>query len=313
MPRRSNLFQDILGIVQKHVADNAIVEESVLLEDRLIGAKREVDVVIRSKVAGHELVLAFEAAKMGRPADVKWVEQQIKKHEHLPTDKVVLISDSGFSKNARNLAEKLGAIPLTPEDISEPQPEKKLVGKLKAIWPKTVQLIPERCRIWVRPPGRADPVWFRAATDHGIFLEDGTHVGTVDEYIHARLKFSWPTILEQIDLANITENRDRFFSLTFEGPGAISIGDKKMHLYARFEQKSPTEFHPIEKAELQGHAVIRVNEAQLTHKRLGDVEFSYGETKLGDQNALVVVTEEADGPKLSLRMRNAIAANPSEE
>jgi hypothetical protein len=39
------------------------------------------------------------------------------KHENLPTDKLVLVAQGGFSKRARHKAESGGAVPVSPDDV----------------------------------------------------------------------------------------------------------------------------------------------------------------------------------------------------
>ena len=61
VPKRSNLFQKVVSIIYEHLADGASLEESAMLPNRRTGKKREVDVVLRTKAAGHELVIGVEA------------------------------------------------------------------------------------------------------------------------------------------------------------------------------------------------------------------------------------------------------------
>ncbi len=61
-----------------------------MLESRA-GGEREVDVAISSEVAGHKVTVSVEATASRRPATVEWVERMVKKHESLPTSKLVLV------------------------------------------------------------------------------------------------------------------------------------------------------------------------------------------------------------------------------
>jgi hypothetical protein len=70
VPRRSNLFQDTIAVVHQHLAGDAAVEESALLTERATGAEREVDVVVRSTVAGQEVIVSIEARATNRKADL---------------------------------------------------------------------------------------------------------------------------------------------------------------------------------------------------------------------------------------------------
>jgi len=100
VPKRTNLFQDVVAVVYEHLAGDAVKEESAMMVNSRTGAEREVDVVLRSTIAGHETVIAIEAAGRTRKAAVDWVEQMIGKHKNLPTDKVVLVAEAGFTEQA---------------------------------------------------------------------------------------------------------------------------------------------------------------------------------------------------------------------
>jgi hypothetical protein len=87
------------------MAGDAEVVESDEPEHEVTGSPREVDVTIRSRVAGVEAVIGVEATSVARGVDVPWVEQKILKHQHLPTNKLVLVSEHGFSADAKKLAD----------------------------------------------------------------------------------------------------------------------------------------------------------------------------------------------------------------
>ncbi len=129
MPARSTLLQRVLFHLQRQLTANAAVQESAFLPDRLAnGAKREVDVVIRSRVGEHEVFVSVECLDQKRRASVEWVEQMAEKHRSLPTSKLVLVSARGFSKTARTKAESLGIDAYSLEQAGEAD-WKGLVGK----------------------------------------------------------------------------------------------------------------------------------------------------------------------------------------
>lgn len=100
MPRRTNTFQQVVAIVERHMADGATVEESAMVTPIRGGDPREVDVLVSAKAGGHEVLGGVEACRWARKADVGWVERMKAKHDDLPTNKLVLYSGSGFTKNA---------------------------------------------------------------------------------------------------------------------------------------------------------------------------------------------------------------------
>lgn len=73
MPKRTNLFQQVVALLHNSVKDAATtVVESEELPERGTGIMREVDVVIRRVVAGHEVVVSVEATATSEPAAVTW-------------------------------------------------------------------------------------------------------------------------------------------------------------------------------------------------------------------------------------------------
>src|SRR5215203_3804833 len=115
MPRRSNEFQCLIHDIHHQLHDSATVRESVLVPDRNNGPALEVDVLIEDKSGEYPFVIGVECIDHKRPADIGWVLQMSKKHENR-TDKLVLVSRSGFSKNALNEAARNGIITLRLAD-----------------------------------------------------------------------------------------------------------------------------------------------------------------------------------------------------
>lgn len=63
MPKRTNLFQEVVEILHRHMAGDATVEASAMLPSQSTGALREVDVVIRAKQANFtELIEQIDLA-----------------------------------------------------------------------------------------------------------------------------------------------------------------------------------------------------------------------------------------------------------
>ncbi|MHB1350014.1 MAG: hypothetical protein ACYCYR_09090 [Desulfobulbaceae bacterium] len=108
MPKRTNQFQRLATLLHEQLDKNWTVTESEMLINNLTGEEREVDIVCRNKLGAHEIILSIECTASKRPAGSPWVECMAGKHEHLPTDKLILWSESGFSKFAQESAEKQG-------------------------------------------------------------------------------------------------------------------------------------------------------------------------------------------------------------
>lgn len=111
MPKRTNPFQQLVYLIQEQLRDrpDTVVTESKMLVDRNTGKKREADIVVDCTVNSAPLVIAFECrSSRSRKPTIEWVEQMLKKHEHL-SDKLVLVANRAFSADAIDLARREGA------------------------------------------------------------------------------------------------------------------------------------------------------------------------------------------------------------
>lgn len=110
MPKRTNKFQEIVADIHRALAPaGATFEESAMISDQ-DGTLREVDVLIKTKVAGAEMSLAVECRDYDRAQSIEWVDSLIGKYDGLLVDKVVAVSSSGFSDAAVLKADREGIL-----------------------------------------------------------------------------------------------------------------------------------------------------------------------------------------------------------
>lgn len=119
MPKRSNIFQRLVLEIHRELGAGWSVQESVELHDKVTGEDREVDIVAQATVGGYPMLMCIEVRDRGRRADVAWVEGIAKKHEHLPTNKLILWSVSGFTASALSKAAHLGIEAVTPGGLPD--------------------------------------------------------------------------------------------------------------------------------------------------------------------------------------------------
>jgi hypothetical protein len=105
-------------IGENQLADTATVEESVLFTDNLTKKDVEVDIVIRQTVNGIPICIGIECTSGGRRATVEWVRGMVGKHQTIPVDKTILVSRSGFTRQAIERAEAENILPLTLEQAT---------------------------------------------------------------------------------------------------------------------------------------------------------------------------------------------------
>lgn len=180
MPKRSNTFQRLVLLIHERLGEGWEVEESHMFTDLITGEQREVDIVAQTAVGTYPIFLSIECRDHSRPADVLWIEGIAKKHEHLPTSKLVLWSRSGFTKAAT-----LKARALKIETISQAEAlqtnwarlARELIGaKVQHVTPSYTSFIDVNSK--EGKPRRLDQVE-NAAWYNG----DGTQVGTVQALI----------------------------------------------------------------------------------------------------------------------------------
>lgn len=106
MPKRSNDFQRLVYAIQTSLTSDAAVNESGILIDKQTGAKTEVDVVIETVINEFQVTISLEVRARERPATVEWVREMLGKHSTLQTNKLILISKSGFTKEAEQKAKE---------------------------------------------------------------------------------------------------------------------------------------------------------------------------------------------------------------
>ena len=112
MPKRTNALQKAIKLVEEHKGNFLNLRESAMLRDRYAGIDREVDILLEGEINTHSITVAIEVRDRKRPAGTPWVEEMISKHNSLPTDKLILVSSSGFTKPAQEKAVALGAVPI---------------------------------------------------------------------------------------------------------------------------------------------------------------------------------------------------------
>src|SRR5947209_6249295 len=129
MPKRSNDFQKLSYLIHHQLTNKAIVTESKFLHDRAANIDREVDIVIETQVVDYPVTIGIECQGRGRVANVEWIEQMKSKHESLPTDRLILVSQSGFTEAARTKAQSFGIKTMTLGQAARARSEERRVGK----------------------------------------------------------------------------------------------------------------------------------------------------------------------------------------
>jgi hypothetical protein len=303
VPERTNLFQEVVEILHRHMAGDATVEASAKLPSRSTGTLREVDVAIRGRQAGYEVIVSVEAVARSRKADRKWVDEMVGKHADLPTSKLVLVAEKGFTRDARAAALASNAIPLAPEDLRSSDHDLDVVKAVPALWPKVVSFTIEELGVKFAEPAPNDG-W--GDSQPVVFVEDGS-LGDLMDVTQRLYEANFVELMEQIDLANATQDAVRQFTLVVEPAEGEELEidvdgiRRTLHLL-----NADGRGYALRRITAVGKGEIEVSKIPLTQRRLGDwqVTFGYGEGKVGDRDALLVFSERDDGGgALTIRVR----------
>jgi hypothetical protein len=286
MPKRTTPKQEVIALLRLLLAkEGCAITESAMLQDARTGLRREVDVVMECDIGDVQVTVSFEVIDHKRKADIIWVEQMLKKHEALPTDKLVLISWSGFSANARMFAGTEPNVLLIEVQES---------GQAKRLYMDSVALTIEKVFVTIRTPA-GEAVRTLIEPETGLFDSSGAERPGAA----FRLASEWlnqpPVVRKVLVDAHSHPERDRVKWFVVSGP----IGINGLHL--RHEESG--ELHPITAIEIAGPITWTQRPLDLTITRFGDVLFGHQGTEVLGRRTLTVATFDEQGELSGLSAR----------
>lgn len=300
MPRRTNLFQQVILVIHEHAADGARVEESAMLPSASTGQMREVDVLIHVSGGPYPVLIGIEATARARPADLTWVEQMIAKHDDLPASKLVLVCEAGFTGPARRRAEGSHVAALTPEELDATDPAQAVLVQLTTLWPKHVTLNAHQAQLLLRAPDGSARAINDLDLDAAISTEDETTALTLGELlVTSAQQGGLLPLLHQLRQLDHDAQR-AFYARDVEAP-KIRRGKAIEPLF--FTDDIARTRWLVERTAVGGVASVAVGEIPLTHRRLGEIAFAYGTGRVGEQELMAVI----NNGQLTLRSASSTA------
>jgi hypothetical protein len=276
MPQRSNDFQQLIYLIHHQIDDEAKVTESKLLPDRIVNITREVDIAIEKQIGDYSILVSVECQGRGRVASVEWVEQMIAKHQALPTNKLVLVSQSGFTETALQKAKFLGIELMT------------LAEAIKADWKVMTGL--ENivlCRSAVTPSAcfatYHDSITNISSTqlemDQQLFNINGEELITVKEVFGIFLDM--PLDNYEQDRNQKTQDRPKYTVFKLDCP----LPKNTFFIDPQGDHMENISLHFI------GHEEIEYELINMQNKSFGSSQVSFGKTGNIDKNALISIVE----------------------
>jgi hypothetical protein len=289
MPKRTNTFQTVVYMIQRHIAEDATVTESAELVDRTTGEKREVDICIEATIAGHKLCVSLECSAPGRRATVEWVERMHGKHSTLPTSKLVLVSGSGFTPQALKKAQALGIDTVVPENLTEEQAG-DIAKRARMVLVK-LDLRAETVRVWVAATESEPEEVVETLPDNIVFTDSNEPIFPMIGLVQMLMQQSTDKFGELIaQAADDTEA----FAVSADGP-QVTIGDPAVRQGLYIEKIAPTlHLRLLTRVLIQGNARITKSDIALHPSRLQETTYSWGESVFDGSPIVVVSTKGAD-------------------
>ena len=301
MPKRTNNFQKLVFLVKKHAADGATVTESKFLRDNITGTNREVDICIESSVAGHSVTVSIECRDRGRKASVQWIEEMKSKHERLPTNTLVLVSSSGFTKEAISVALTYGIETITLNDLDATSAE-RLFGNTSSLWSKVFTLSSTKVVVRVKQVGELPAENVVVFPDNLIYDHNGAELidvrGLVEYLLHTEYVVR--------KYGKMGEVSHKGFEVCW-GPARDSKGNPLC-----MQKLDPLILRPMEYVQITGSCSFDISEFPLKKGNLGGVKVAWGTSEFFGKEALLVASENQQYvTKISITNENVSLESPT--
>jgi hypothetical protein len=281
--------------IKKHIAPDAVVAESAMLEDRITGDKREIDVLVVGTVAGQKLSIGIETRDHRRKQGVEWVEQVHAKHSRLPINQSVLVSSSGFTRTATELAAKYGMQLVTPGEPIEEGPLGDLRVQIEA---KEITPTGEvRVWAWLGEPAE---VVLQLELHHLLFSDSGERLCTVGQYVaEAR------NATDLAPAAAVASEGAKYLQLEITDPGARYSDDGKESGPLYLKNRMDDRLLRVERLQISFAVKVSVAPVSLDWAELQGVDYGVGSGDILGNRAVVIVTDGEAGPRTSVRLKTA--------
>jgi hypothetical protein len=284
----------VVNFVRQHSAEPGVtVTESKFLHDASVDRDREVDIVVEGSFDGDPVVTSIEVIEHARPATIQWAEQIIAKHQHLPTNRLMLVSKSGFTSSALARVESEGGwvAAVTPRPVEVDH--KPLI---KSLFMDTIHRKSTAYRLFALAP---DGRWLEGEIPPGqaICNISGNRLGTAEEL--AKETFHLPWLHERFGSeAHFHPERDQL--ATFEC--AVPLDSLGYYLQA----DNSCEFYPVKAVEFRGDFRFEQKELAFEFSDLGNRRYGFTEAPILNHPAIwVTSTDEVEHKtKLSWRTKD---------
>jgi hypothetical protein len=242
--------------------------------------KREVDVCIEGMVGGHPVMVCIECRDHKRPADVQWVEAIKAKHEGLPTSALILASRTGFTVEARDVAQGYGIEPISLYEVDHAD-FPALLKATSSVWTKSVTITVQKVLVAVLPTPNLAAENVVVMPDHAVYAADGTPIGPVGEWV----RLLGDSAYARDYLLSHAKEEHLWFQLQWEPR------DRSIFL----KQTEPETLREIGSIQMKGPCEFKISQFGLRRGALGEIQLAWAKTEIQGQSAMFVATRDKEG------------------
>ena len=281
MPRRNNERQQIVEMLKRITArPGSTVEASKFLRDARTGNDREVDVVVEELIDDHPFIQSFEVTSRARKVSVEQVEQLVNKHSNLATDRLFIVSWSGFSRAATRIIESTpNVFPIEP--VVEQSPQGPVV---KSLMMDTASIDAERVVCLVNLPS-GEQIRVLMDASHEVFSDRDVLVGPIADTVTSILRD--PEVIEFV-LCTAHDHPERETATHFT-LGKV-VRDTPLFLH----QHELDEMHQIEAIEITGPIRLDRGPLDLEVRSFDKRRFGHGRSEIAENEVLFVAELDKD-------------------
>ena len=221
---------------------------------------------------------------------MEWVEQMNSKHESLPTDKLILVSQSGFTEAARTKAKSFGIETMTLGQAARAD-WNLLVGETTTVQFDKWGIEPTACFALLEQSDDQINA-LELDLDQQLYTEEENDVLTVTvrEAIEIILDLHAKHITEQLRGANINEHPYTIFQMEFNVPEGTYLVDA---FNIRRE---------INRLSIIGHSHRETELIDMQNGSFGSAQITIGKTKAVEARSLITIVEHEEGPNTAAIM-----------
>lgn len=112
-------YETLIHKIYTELEPNADVKKNDFIYGKNTNTKRQIDISIRTKIAGHNILIIVQAKKLKKPADVNIVGEFESVIRDVQAARGILICHSGFTKKAKEYAANIKIDLCTAHDASQ--------------------------------------------------------------------------------------------------------------------------------------------------------------------------------------------------